>query len=86
MWSVALVRCSCRFIYSLIESRLTYRAVKQVGVDWCQDQGFEFAKVEVHKNHFVVIYKQSEKLVRKKFRLRFIPTTWFAKTVDLLDK
>ena len=73
-------------VYSLIESKLTYRAVKQVSMSWCQDQNFEFEKVEIYKNHFALMYSESGKKLRRKFRVRFIPTTWYVRSVEWLDK
>lgn len=73
-------------IYSFIDVRLTRRAINQVGQKWCLDQNVEFHKVERYKNHFALIYKESGKNIRKKFRVRFTITTWFVNTVEWLDK
>ncbi|ACV26233.1 hypothetical protein [Kangiella koreensis] len=73
-------------IYSLIDFKLTHRAINLVGHSWCEEQNVEFKKVEMHKNHFALIYLQENKKMRKKFRVRFIPTTWFIKSVEWLEK
>lgn len=73
-------------IYSLIDSKLTRRAVNLVGKNWCQEHNVEFNKVEMHKNHFALIYQDGGNKIRKKFRIRFILTTWFVKSVKWLEK
>lgn len=73
-------------IYSFIDFKLTQRAINHIGQSWCREKNLEFKKVEIHKNHFSLIYLQDNKKVRKKFRVLFIPTTWWAKSVEWLEK
>lgn len=73
-------------IYSFIDFKLTHRAINLIGQSWCKEQNVELKKVEMHKNHFALICLQDNKKIRKKFRVRFIPTTWFVKSVEWLEK
>ncbi|AUD78403.1 hypothetical protein CW740_03720 [Kangiella profundi] len=73
-------------IYSIIDFKLTQRSINLVGQSWCKEQNVELKKVEMHKNHFALICLQDNKKIRKKFRVRFIPTTWFVKSVEWLEK
>ncbi|WP_223670551.1 hypothetical protein [Kangiella shandongensis] len=73
-------------IYSFIDFKLTQRAVNVVGKNWCQVHDKQFNKVDMHKNHFTLVYQEGNKKARKKFRVRFILTTWFVKSVEWLDK
>lgn len=73
-------------IYSIIDFKLTQRALKQLGRDWCEKHSLEFKTVEMHKNHYALIYRQDNKKMRKKFKARFIPTTWFVKSIEWLEK
>jgi hypothetical protein len=70
-------------VYSAIDFRLTRAAVERIGRNWCAASGFEFLRTEMHKNHFSVIYKTSEKK-RQSFRVRFVPTTWIVKGIEWL--
>jgi hypothetical protein len=71
--------------YSLIDFRLTKRAVTAVGQQWCLANAADFVAVEMHKNHFTLVYKQPEQKQRKKFRVRFVFTTWHVKKVEWLS-
>jgi len=71
-------------IFSIIDIRLTKRAVNVVGEIWCLENNVDFEKVEMHKNHFSLIYRNSGSKAYKKFRVRFLFTTWFIKTVEWL--
>lgn len=73
-------------IYSFIDFKLTQRAINLVGQSWCKEQNVEFKKIEMHKNHFALIYLKDNKKIRKKFRVRFIPITWIVKSVEWLEK
>jgi len=68
-------------IYFLIDVKLTKRAVNIIGRNWCNENKKEFNKVEIYKNHFALIYQEAGKKARKKFRIRFTPTTWFVNFV-----
>lgn len=71
-------------VYSLIDRRLTQLAVDAVGENWCSESGAEFVRVELHKNHFALVCRQAQKLERKKFRVRFLLSTWHVKEVQWL--
>ena len=71
-------------VYSIIDIRLTQRAVNAVGLSWCTDSGAEFVRVERHKNHFTLVCRQAEKQERKKFRAHFLFSTWHVKDVQWL--
>lgn len=73
------------FVYSVIDQRLTQRAINLVGRQWCSDNNQEFQKVEMYKNHFALIYKESGKKLRRKFRVNFVFTTWQVKAVEWLE-
>ena len=73
-------------IYSLIDAKLTKRAVNIIGQNWCNENKKEFNKVEMYKNHFALIYQEAGKKARKKFRIHFTPTTWFVRSVEWLNK
>ena len=72
------------FIYSVIDLKLSQRAVNLVGESWCLENKVDFKKTEIYKNHFSLIYLDGQKKLRKKFRVRFIMTTWFIKDVEWL--
>lgn len=71
-------------IYSLIDSTLTQRAVNAIGKNWCNQNNVEFKKIETYKSHFALIYQEAGKKARRKFRVHFILTTWFVKSVEWL--
>lgn len=64
-----------------ISTALTRRAVTKVGTSWCQENQFSLVRVEMHKNHFAVVYKDGERKGRAKFRVKFILTTWQVREV-----
>ena len=71
-------------VHSWVATALTRRAVTNVGVKWCIEKGVQFAAVEMHKNHFTVVYLEAERKQRAKFRLKFVPTTWKVREVTWL--
>lgn len=73
-------------IYSLVDFKLTQRTVNMVGKNWCHENNVEFSKVEMYKHHFALIYQESLKKSRKKFKVHFVLTTWFIKSVEWLEK
>ena len=74
-------------IYSTIDFRLTKKIITAIGKDFCIENGKEFVRVELHKNHYTVVFKsENEKPKRQKFRVLFVPTTWNVKRVEWLTK
>ena len=73
-------------IYSYIDLYLTKLAVSKVALNWCHENNVGFVRVELHKNHFVVLYNNDGKEQRKKFRINFIFSTWSIKKVEWLPK
>jgi len=71
-------------IFAAIDLRLTRQVVERIGRGYCIDRGAEFVRAEVHKNHFTVVYRESQERKRQKFRVRFVPTTWLVRTVEWL--
>jgi hypothetical protein len=71
-------------IYSIVDLRLTRRAVNSVGLNWCVENEAALVRVEMHKNHFTLVCRQAEKQERKKFRIRFFFSTWHVKEVQWL--
>jgi hypothetical protein len=71
-------------VYSIIDLKLTQRAVNAVGLKESQEVGAEFVRVEMHKNHFTLVTGNAKKEDRRKFRIRFILSTWQVKTVEWL--
>lgn len=73
-------------IYSIIDLKLTRRAVNLVGRNWCEQNSAEFEEIEMYKNHFALIHFKSGKKVRQKFIIKFLPTTWTVRSVEWLRK
>ena len=61
---------------------LLLATVKNGGIT---DNNQEFQKVEMYKNYFVLIYKESSKNLKRKFRVNFLFTTWQVKAVEWLE-
>ncbi|ERP89606.1 hypothetical protein Q670_04215 [Alcanivorax sp. P2S70] len=73
-------------IFSFIDQKLDRVALSKFGSTWCVEQGVEFSEVKIYKNHFALLYTESGAAKRKKFRAKFIPTTWHIKEVEWLEK
>jgi hypothetical protein len=71
-------------VYSIIDLKLTQRAVSAVGVKESQKVGAEFVRVEMHKNHFTLVTGNAKKKDRRKFRVCFVFSTWQVKTIEWL--
>jgi uncharacterized membrane protein len=71
-------------VHSFVATSLTRRAVTKVGTKWCAERSVEFIKVEMHKNHFTVVYVEADRKQRAKFRVKFVPTTWSVREVTWL--
>lgn len=71
-------------VYSFVATALNRRAITAVGVERCAERGLELVKVEMHKNHFTLVYRHGEQKQRAKFRVKFVPTTWRIKEVTWL--
>lgn len=72
-------------VYSVIDHRLTRRAVNAIGLTSCTESGAEFVRVEMHKNHFTLVCRHAERQERKKFRIRFVFSTWYVRSVQWLQ-
>ncbi len=71
-------------IYSFIDFYLSRRTVQNIGKEWCKENDKEYIKVDMFKNHFALVYKQNGKKERKKFRIRYVLTTWILESVEWL--
>lgn len=73
-------------IYSIIDFKLTQRTLNHLGRRWCEERSLEFKTIEMHKNHYALIYRQNNNKMRKKFRAQIIPTTWRVRSIEWLEK
>lgn len=71
-------------VFSIVATALNRRAITAVGIERCTERGLELVKVEMHKNHFTLVYRDGGQKQRAKFRVKFVPTTWRIKEVTWL--
>lgn len=73
------------FVYSIIDQRLTQRAINHIGKQWCKENAHEFQKTEIRKNHITLTYGDAGKKLKRQFRVHFVFSTWQVKSVEWLE-
>ena len=71
-------------VFVLIKFGVETRAKNKIGRRWCEENGVDFVRVDLFKNHEAIIYRERGKTKRQKLLVHFAFLTWKVKAIEWL--